>query len=213
MKNNTLKLISTLFSLLLLSISYLPSFAENNLVEDLIDTVPSNSRDSTEIEDLEDEESNHFFDIRIKSGAQSAFSGKVTYTVEITPYLDSPKTQILWNAPVALEITPKHKEFLSMSKGVTYTVKAKIEPKRGGVYPITVSAISWQHDTNYTNSARDEITFDSGLKQQPVSQSYIVGNVMKVVLTLLVAGGAIFAVIKIVKKYSPKAKKWFTPPD
>lgn len=213
MKNSTLKLITTLFSILLLSISYLPSFAENNLVEDLIDSVPSNSRDSTEIEDLEEKKSNFYFDIRIKSGTQSAFSGKVTYTVDITPYLDSPKTQILWNAPAALEIVPKHKEFLSMSKGVTYTVKASIVPKRGGVYPITVSAISWQHDTNYTNSARDEITFDSTLKQQPVSQSYIIGNTMKIVLALLVAGGTIFAVIKIVKKYSPKAKKWLTPPD
>lgn len=165
-----------------------------------------------EISETETEATNQYFDIYISRGGQSAFTGNITYTVQITPHIDSLRTQIQWDVPIALKVRPKHKEFISMQKGVTYTLKASVKPEKAGVYSLTLSAISWQHDTNYTNSASDELTFNKSLILQPVSQSYVIGNIVKYLTVFLLAGGAVFAIIKIVKKYSPKARKWLTPP-
>lgn len=209
---NIAKFQSVIFSLFvaLLFVNLKPIYAQENVVDDLIKTVENKggeSEEATQIDSL-----NQYFDISLIRGGQSAFTKGVTYTVKITPHIDSPRTQIQWSFPTALKISPKHKEFIAMQKGSTYTIKATILPQRGGTYPIAVSAISWQHDTNYINTARDNITFDKGLILNPPSQSYVVGNIAKFLLVFLLAGGAIFAVIKVVKKYTPKAKQWLTPP-
>ncbi len=209
MKKNQFIIITTLFLFLIANTQI---FAKENIVDDLMNSVTKKEASMEEIGDSEPIVTNQYFDIKLIRGGQSAFTRKVTYTVEITPHLDSPKTQILWNAPATLEIAPKHKEFISMNKDTTYTIKGLIKPKKGGVYPITVSATSWQHDTNYTNSASDDVTFDKSLKLQPVSQSYIIGNILKFPLILILGAGLILAAIKTVRKYSPAAKKWLTPP-
>lgn len=202
-----IKLQSILLSVLTVALffSSKPIYAQENLVDDLIKTVEE--KGSTQTDSL-----NQYFDISLIRGGQSAFTKGVAYTVKITPHMDSPRTQIQWSHPAALKISTRHKEFLAMQKGVTYTLKATVSPQRGGTYPVAVSAVSWQHDTNYINTARDNITFDKGLILQPVSQSYVLGNIAKFLTIFLLAGGIIFAVIKVVKKYTPKAKQWLTPP-
>jgi len=220
MRKERLKNFQVLLLVLILSLHSMPLFAEDNLVEDLMNTVTKEK--STDDLDILDEEEKvvdtksdiltEYFDMRISVGGQSAFSGDVTLVLEITPYMDSPKTQVLWDTPNALVVKARHKEFINMQKGVTYTLKASVSPQRAGVYPVTVSATSWQHDTNYTNSTKGELAFNSSLILQPTSQSYIIGNIVKYVGIFLIVGILIFAGIKIVKKYTPKAKKWFTPP-
>lgn len=203
----TIKL-HTLFLLVLMVLPFInlkPIYAQENLVDDLIKTVEE--KGTTQTESL-----NQYFDISLIRGGQSAFTKGVSYTIKVTPHMDSPRTQIQWNHPTALKVSMKHKEFVAMEKGVTYTLKATVSPQRSGTYPVAVSAVSWQHDTNYMNTARDNITFDKNLVLDPVSQSYVIGNIAKFVTIFLLAGGAIFAVIKLVKKYTPKAKQWLTPP-
>jgi len=193
------------------------SYAQENIVDDLVDTVQKKqeTRDiqqTEKVSEIEKKGISKYFDIELIRGGQSAFTGNVTYTAKITPHVDSERTQIQWSYPTALKIIPRHKEFISMRAGETYTVKASVKPERAGVYPITVSVISWQHDTNYTNSADAEVIFNESLVLQPVPQSYIIGNVFKFLIIFLVGGGAIFATIKLIPKYSAKAKKWLTPP-
>ena len=212
-------ILTTIFAILFLGLLGKNNllYAQNNIVDELVDTVQKKQeeKDIPEIEEIKESEKkvvSKYFDIELIRGGQSAFTGNVTYTVKITPYIDSTRTQIQWSYPTALKIIPRHKEFISMRAGETYTVKASIKPERAGVYPITVSAISWQHDTNYTNSADAEVTFNESLVVQPVPQSYIIGNIFKFLIIFLVGGGAIFAAIKLIPKYSAKAKKWLTPP-
>lgn len=208
--------------------SFLPLYAQENIVEDLIDTVnrKAEERENRDIEggvgqdveilmDAEEPEteiSSQYFDISLIRGGQSAFTGNVAYTIQITSHIDSPRTKIEWNLPTALRIIPKHSEYISMQKGRTYTLKASLKPLTSGVYTVTVSAISWQHNTNYTNSASDDVTFNGNLVLQPVTSSYTTGNILKFVLIFLVAGGAIWGVIWGVKKLAPRAKQWLTPP-
>lgn len=200
----------------LLNIS--PLYAQGNLVDDLVESATQKEKvDSTqqieEISETEKKVTSQYFDILLVRGNQSAFTGKVTYTAQITAHIDSPRTQIEWSVPNSLKIPDSQKEkWVGMKKDSTHTVKVSVKAERSGVYPITVTVNSWQHNTNYTNSASDDMTFDKALVLQPTSSSYVVGNIGKYLSILLVAIVAVFVAIRTVKKFSPKAKKWLTPP-
>ena len=155
---------------------------------------------------------NKYFDLTLVKKSQSAFGKYVPYELRITPHLDSPKTQILWNSPSTLSITPRHREFLAMQTGQTYTVRANVKPLRHGTYDITVSVISWQYNTNYTNAASDTLTFDKSLVSQPVSAEYQIVNILKYLGILILFGILCFVVIKLSQKYSKRIKQWLTPP-
>lgn len=165
------------------------------------------------VTDTETKVTNRYFDLTLSQGVQSVFNKRVTYTLKITPHLNSPKTQIIWNYPNTLKLFQHHKEFLNMKEGTTYTVKSSFKPLRQGAYNITASVISWQHDTNYTNAISDDIEFDKSLISQPVPSEYTIGTVLMYVGILIITGLGVFLVIKLVKIYSVKAKKWLTPPS
>jgi hypothetical protein len=156
---------------------------------------------------------NRYFDLTLERKPQTPFGKSVPYILTITPHIDSPRTQILWNTPSTLESNPKHSEFVALESGQTYTFKGRVKPLRAGVFDFSVSVISWQHDTNYTNSISDNITFNSNLVLQPVSTHYQLLNILKFVLIALAFVGLIFLTVVLVKKYKQKAKKWLTPPD
>lgn len=99
-----------------------------------------------------------------------------------------------------------------MQEGKTYTVKANIKPLREGTYEITASVISWQHDTNYANTINDTLTFDESLVLQPSSTRYKVMSVVKYIILVLAIIAACFGIAKLIKKFMPKIKEWFTPP-
>lgn len=175
-------------------------------------TVTIEDQSVSVVSDTETKVTNRYFDLTLTQGVQSVFDKKVTYTLKITPHLDSPKTQIIWNYPATLKLYQHHKEFLSMREGETYTVKASFKPLKRGVYNITASVVSWQHDTNYTNAVSDDIEFDKSLISQPVPSEYRVATLLMYIGILMLSGLTVFLVIKLVKKYSEKAKKWLTPP-
>ncbi len=203
--------------LLLLNLIALPAYAsgtqENTpttvitkeIVEDVEEEVTQVDENTTKV-------TNKYFDLVLTKKAQSAFGQYVPYILEITPHIDSPKTQILWSGPNTLSITPNHKEFMAMTKGQTYTVRANVKPLRQGTYDITASAVSWQYNTNYTNAASDTLTFDSGLVLQPTSVTYQAMNVLKYLLILAAFGLLSWVVVIVVRRYSKKARQWLTPP-
>jgi hypothetical protein len=156
---------------------------------------------------------NIYFDLTLERGDQTAFGQFVPYTLTITPHIDSPRTQIIWNTPTTLEARPRHNDFVALESGQTYVFKGRIKPLREGSYDFSISVISWQHDTNYTNTIRDNVTFNRNLVLQPVSTHYQVLNILKFVLIGLVFIGLVIITIIVVKKYTQKAKKWLTPPS
>jgi hypothetical protein len=156
---------------------------------------------------------NRYFDLTLKRKDQTPFGKYVPYELTVTPHIDSPRTQILWNTPSTLESKPKHEEFVSLNSGETYIFKGRVKPLKAGVFDFSVSVISWQPDTNYTNSITDTIVFNNNLVLQPVSTHYQLLNALKFFLIALAFAGTIALVIIVVKKNVPKAKKWLTPPD
>jgi hypothetical protein len=164
-------------------------------------------------EPIELTESTQYFDIKMVRGSQSAFDKAVTYTVQITPKIDSARTQILWDGPTAVDINPRHSEFVDMYRDQTYTIKSKVKAKREGKYEITVNLIAWQHDTNYTNSVSDIITFNENLLAIPIDSSYTYSLIVKYLIIALFGGIAIWLSTIYGKKAIVALKKWLTPPN
>ena len=153
-----------------------------------------------------------YFDLVLTRRAQLPFGKKVPYEIQITSHIDSNQTQILWEVPTTLEVKAKHSEFVSIGKDETKTFKATVTPKRDGTYVVNVSVVSWQHDTNYTNSVKDTLTFDQNLVLQPVSDAYRIGNILKIFVILVLSGILIFLGYYFAKKSIKPLKKWLTPP-
>jgi hypothetical protein len=169
--------------------------------------------DETVIDEFTKATTNRYFDLTLERKPQTPFGKYVPYELTITPHLDSPRTQILWNTPSTLESKPRHAEFVSLENGETYVFKGRVKPLRAGVVDFSVSVISWQHDTNYTNSITDTIVFNNNLVLQPVSTHYQLLNVLRFFLVALGFAGIVALVVIVVKKNAPKAKRWLTPPD
>jgi hypothetical protein len=150
--------------------------------------------------------------LKLERKTQSAFNKKIQYILTVKPHLNSAKTQIIWKSPTTMEIQPKHSEFSNLREGEEYMFKANLLPLKGGTYEFAVSVISWQHDTNYTNSIGEKITFNENLILQPVSSQYTLESILMIVGILLGSAIIIFIAVKIVKNYMMKAKKWLTPP-
>ncbi|MGI6484359.1 MAG: hypothetical protein ACOX0R_01935 [Candidatus Dojkabacteria bacterium] len=170
----------------------------------------------TELETTTTEENTmdtKYFDLELVRLQQTPFGKSVTYALYIKPLMDSPKTEILWSYPPTLDVRPKHARFIAMKEGETYTVKAVVKPENPGTYNLSVSVISWQHDTNYTNSTADSLTFDGNLIIQPVSSEYKIISILMTFGIVIIIGVLIFVIIKLSKKGAEKAKKWLTPPN
>ena len=189
------------------------------LINPQSDAIPVDTEDleayeegTTIIDEHTKEVSNRYFDLKLERKPQSAFGKHTPYILTITPHIDSKRTQILWNIPSGLKVKSKHKEFVSLAKGETYILKANIIPTKEGIFDFSVSALAWEHDTNYTNAVSDKIEFDHRLVLQPVSQQYQLMNILKYLLLFLSFGGLCFAIVKLSIKFSPKLKSWLTPP-
>ena len=154
-----------------------------------------------------------YFDISMERVRQSAWNKAVIYTIYVTPKLDSPKTQILWDASSAIDINPRHKEFVDLYQDETYTFNASVKSQKSGNYEISVNLIAWQYDTNYTNSVSDIVTFDANLLAQPVEPSYTYNLIAKYLIILLLFVAGIFGLVVYGKKSLKKLKAWLTPPD
>lgn len=157
--------------------------------------------------------SNIYFDLTLERGNQTPFGNYVPYTLTITPHIDSPRTQILWNVPSTLEAHPRHEDFVSMQRGQEYILEGRIRPLKEGTYDFSISVIAWQHNTNFTNSISDNVTFNRNLVLQPVSSHYQLLNVLRWVGVGLFFVGIIVLSVVLVKKYMKKAKDWLTPPS
>ncbi|MFZ2190398.1 MAG: hypothetical protein WAV48_06475 [Candidatus Magasanikiibacteriota bacterium] len=155
---------------------------------------------------------NKYFDLTLSEGLQSPVDKSITYTLTIVPHIDSSKTQIIWDSSSTIKITPHHKEFVSVTKDVESKYKATIKPSVSGEYKITVSVVSWQFDTNYTNTVNNSLTLSNGLVSQPVTPEYTILVVIEILVLIGISGLAIWGGIEFSKKVMKKTKVWLTPP-
>ena len=153
-----------------------------------------------------------YFDITMERKSQAAWNKAVTYLIYVTPKMDSERTQIIWEAPVAISINPRHKEFVDLYQGQTYTFKAKIKANKPGKYEISANLIAWEHDANYTNSVNDLITFDNNFVTVPQDSTYTLRVLGKYLIILGSIGVLIWILVLKGKKWMIKFKHWLTPP-
>jgi hypothetical protein len=102
-------------------------------------------------------------------------------------------------------------EFFPVVKGETYHVQAKILPKEAGTHQITINAIAWEYNTNYTSSEPMKIQIDENQEIVPQTQTYKILNVLKYILIILIVISIIIAGYFALKKNMPRIKKWFEP--
>jgi len=202
------KIFFTLFLLFFLTI---PVFAQETEM-DLLNEEVEIKNQVTDIENSTVTSTNQYFKLELKRGVQSPITKKIPFTVYITPKMDSPKTQITWNIPTSFKLEQKHEEYVSLKKDQTYSFSASAKPEQKGTYDITVNVISWQYNTNKSNSAYYNITLDKSLVIQPLDPKYTLLLLLFVFGVLVASGALIFVLIKSLKIIIKKVKVWITPP-
>lgn len=158
------------------------------------------------------ETSSQYFEIDLIRGTQNPITKKIPLKVVITPKINSSKTQILWSVPTVFTVSKNHPEFVSLNRDQTYTYTASLEPKKAGQYSLSVNVISWQTDSNKSNSANTSININNSLVVTPIETMYVIYIVLFVLLVLGGIAISIFLLSKAVKILVKKAKIWFTPP-
>lgn len=158
------------------------------------------------------ETSSQYFELNLIRGVQNPISKNIPFKVVITPRINSPKTQILWNVPTVFTVTKNHSDFVSLIKNQTYTYSALLKPNKEGSYNISVNIVSWQTDSNKSNSANTNITLSKSLVISPVDTMYIVYILVIVLLIAGICALVIYILSKGIKLVIKKAKVWFTPP-
>ena len=153
-----------------------------------------------------------YFELFLVKSSQNPLTKNITYTLTIKSLIDSDKTEINWKNEPGMNVKPHHERFISLKEGETVSVKATVKPKTGGTHDVEVEVVSWQHNTNYTDSKRETITLSKDLVVQPISSEYSTSVIIMYLAILIISAVGIFVLIKLVKKGSQKAKKWLTPP-
>lgn len=158
------------------------------------------------------ETSSQYFEIDLIRGTQNPITKKIPLKVIIKPKINSSKTQILWSVPTVFTVSKNHPEFVSLNRDQTYTYTASLEPKKAGQYSLSVNVISWQTDSNKSNSANTSININNSLVVTPIETMYVIYIVLFVLLVLGGIAISIFLLSKAVKILVKKTKIWFTPP-
>ncbi len=167
----------------------------------------------TQIDENTTKATNKYFDLTLTQELQSPLDNSILYTLTVVPHINSAKTQMTWNSSSAsLSISPRTQGFVSMATEQEYSYKAVVRPTAKGTFTISVSVVSWQYDTNYTNSVEDTLVLSKELVSQPVGTPYILLLVLEILIIVGIIVLAIWGIKKLVKKYSKKAKSWLTPP-
>ena len=155
---------------------------------------------------------NKYFELELVRGAQNPLTKSISYTLYVTPRIDSEKTQIKWEVPSTLTAKPSHDEFVNLQKDQTYKYSASIIPQREGSYEVTASVLAWQYNVNYTNSVSSTVTLNESLIVQPLDSSYTVSLLLIVVAGIAVLAGGAFFAYKMSGPLIKRLKVWLTPP-
>ncbi len=124
------KILLTLFTFTML-IS--PVFSQEQLNDTSVEPV----EEKTQVEDEKTNSTtsiNKYFELELKRGTQNPLTKTIPFTVYVTPKINSSKTQILWNVPAVFDVERKHSEFVSLTKGQTYSFSASLTPQKSGSY-------------------------------------------------------------------------------
>ena len=152
-----------------------------------------------------------YFQVEYDIGRQSVWNNSIPLDIYITPHSDFSRVEITFGYGGMTDVRYTGPQFFPVEAGETYNVQARVYPKERGTHHITINAIAWEYDTNYTSSASASVPVDENLQIVPQTQAYKVLNVLKYIfITLLVMAGAVGAYFLTLKNME-KIKRWLEP--
>lgn len=152
-----------------------------------------------------------YFNVNYEIGRQSVWNKAIPINIYITPVSDYGRVEITFDYGSMTEIKYTDKQYFPVKAGKTYQVQGKLYPKEQGLHHITINAIAWEHNTNYTSSTSTSVSVDENLEIIPQTQEYKILNVLKYVFIILVILGIIAITYFLWKKNTVKIKKWLEP--
>lgn len=144
---------------------------------------------------------------------QSALNKSVPIEVKFRTNFDTDNAEIVWDYPSQIELVTRHERFVEAKANETYVYRAIIRPQSEGTFSITANIVAWQYNTNYTGSASTSVTFTENLITDPISPSYTVMTIVKLLIILVLLGIGGFFGVRALKKFKTTFFKWFNPPE
>lgn len=155
--------------------------------------------------------STQYFTVEHELGRQSVWTNSIPIDIFITPHSDFKRVEINFSHGTMTEVTYRGPQFFPVQQGQTYQVKARAHPKEKGTHHITINAIAWEYDTNYTSSSSVSIPIDEKLQIIPQSQTYKILNVLKYIFIVLIVIGIGLGGYFLAIKNTDKIKQWLEP--
>lgn len=177
------------------------------------DLEPPMDKDNEEFEDDYNDEGEieSPYELSLEIGTQSAWSKEVPVYLNITPLVNSSRTEIRWDSGFGIEFDPQYQNMFALDKGETGRYRVNVIPRKDGSYVITASVTNWGYGRNYTSSKRIDLVFDENLITEPRTSGYTFSLVLKyltylLILVVLLVGGFFLA------KYGLTwLKQWLKP--
>ena len=159
----------------------------------------------------EETNNSQYFKVDYEIGRQSVWTNAIPINVYIIPKADYNRVEITFSHGSMTNVKYKGSQYFPVKSGETYKTQGKIYPKEKGPHHITINAIAWEHNTNYTSSSSASIYVDENLKIVPQTQTYKILNVLKYFFITAVIIGLAIGTYFLLKKNLLKIKKWLEP--
>ncbi|MBD3329176.1 hypothetical protein GF357_01650 [Candidatus Dojkabacteria bacterium] len=206
-KSRSRSVLVLLMTVLAISFSVLPVSAQANTT-DQVDTPDGVEQTQEPLQEQAFENA----EIEVELGTQSVWNKSIPVNVSFTPHITSENTEISWDVPAGIELIEEHPRYISTVKDQPYSVRAVVNPIKGGDYRLVVNITSWTQ-TNYTTSKSIEFTLGEDLIANPPTDGYSLMIMVKYGVLglggLLVLGGIGFGG-KFLLEW---LKKYFSPPE
>ena len=152
-----------------------------------------------------------YFQVEYEIGRQSVWNNSIPLDIYITPHSSFNRVEVTFGYGGMTNVRYSGPQFFPAEAGETYKVRARVYPQERGTHHITINAIAWEYDTNYTSSASATVPVDENLQIIPQTQAYKILNVLKYIfITILVIGGIVGAYFLTLKNMD-RIKKWLEP--
>lgn len=153
------------------------------------------------------------FQVRLTAGVQSAWTGRIPLTIEITPRINAQRTEVSWDAGFGVSIVDRFEDFFAIPQGQTVVKKAYIVPSSPGSYTVTVNVTDWGYGRNYSSSDSLIIALDDSLTVTPRPAAYSGAVLIKYIVIGVVSIGLLVAAVFLSKKFIRWMKVWLKPPE
>jgi hypothetical protein len=151
------------------------------------------------------------FDINLEIGTQSVWNNSIPIIIHLTTAIDLDRVEIRASTPSAIEFEYLGNQYFPVRAGENYVLTSRVFPNRQGNYTLSINAIAWQYDTNFSSSSTVNLQIDENLQITPQTRQYHINLVLKYILYVILIAGAGIGLFFASKKGYAKLKTWLMP--